>query len=77
MLEKIHSSATLESAGWVTAVSDAMLDDLHKVSPNTIPKSSRVYNGAEIVGQAQRTSISEEKSFLLAADWFATNGWTR
>ena len=54
----------LESAGWVTAVSHAMLDDLHQVSPNTIPKSSRVYNGGEIIGKAQRTSISEEKIIL-------------
>jgi glycogen(starch) synthase len=56
--------AIFESASWVTAVSHAMLDDLRKVSPKTIPKSSCIYNGGEIVDKAQRTSISEEKIFL-------------
>jgi glycosyltransferase involved in cell wall biosynthesis len=49
-----------DRAAWVTAVSLAMLDDVRKVAPVTIPKSSCIYNGGEIVGEIRPASTSDE-----------------
>jgi glycogen synthase len=49
-----------DRAAWVTAVSHAMLDDVRKVAPVTIPKSSCIYNGGEIVREVRRAPASDE-----------------
>lgn len=37
----------LESAAWISAVSQTMLDDLHAIAPHTISRSSLIYNAVE------------------------------
>lgn len=52
--------AIFDRAAWVTAVSHAMLDDVRKIAPVTIPKSSCIYNGGEIASNGRLTPTSDE-----------------
>lgn len=45
-----------DRSAWVAAVSHAVLDDLRHVAPGTIPKSSCIYNGAELLPAAPQPS---------------------